>query len=57
MYLVNTRTNIFFAVNTLSHFMVELRHYHCVVAKHVLRYLHGTFGYGLRYILGVEVKL
>ena len=36
MYLVNTRPNIFFAVSTLSQFMVESRHVHWVAAKHVL---------------------
>jgi hypothetical protein len=44
MYLVNTRANICFAVNALSQFMVELRHVHWIVAKHVLRYLRGMIG-------------
>lgn len=57
MYLVNTRPYIFFMVSTLSQFMVELRHVHWVVAKRVLRYLHGTVGYGLRYVSGSEVNL
>jgi hypothetical protein len=35
-YLVNTRLDICFAMNTLSEFMVDLRHEHWVVAKHVL---------------------
>jgi hypothetical protein len=42
MYLVNTRPDICFAVNTLSQYMVEPRHVHWIVTKHVLRYLHGT---------------
>jgi hypothetical protein len=25
--------------------------------KHMLRYLHGTIGYGLRYVSGEDVKL
>jgi hypothetical protein len=37
--------------------MVEPRHYHWVAAKHVLRYLHGIVGYGLRYVSGGEVRL
>jgi len=57
MYLVNTRPDIFFAVNTLSQFMVEPRHYHWVAAKHVLRQLYGIIGYGLIYVSGDEVKL
>jgi hypothetical protein len=56
MYLVNTRTDICFAVNTLSRYIVEPRHVHLVAEKHVLRYLHGTVGYGLRYVSGSEVK-
>jgi hypothetical protein len=42
MYLVNTQLNICFNVNTLSQFHVEPRHENWVVAKHILRYLHGT---------------
>jgi hypothetical protein len=37
--------------------MVEPRHVHWIVAKHVLRYLHGTVGYGLRYVSDGDVKL
>jgi hypothetical protein len=57
MYLVNTRPNICFAVNTLSQYMVDPRHVHWIAVKHVLRYLHGTFGYGLRYVSDGGVKL
>jgi hypothetical protein len=49
MYLTNTRLDICFAVNTLSQFLVESRHVHLVVAKHVMRYLKGTIDYGLTY--------
>jgi hypothetical protein len=38
MYLVNTRPDIFFVVNTLSQFQVEPRQEHWIAAKHVLRY-------------------
>jgi hypothetical protein len=57
MYLVNSRPDICFAVDTLSQYMVEPRHVHLVATKHVLRYLHGTVGYGFRYVLDREVKL
>jgi hypothetical protein len=57
MYLVNTRPDICFAVSTLSQYMVEPRHVHWIAAKHVLRYLHGTVGYGLRYVSDGDVKL
>jgi len=42
MYLANTRPDICFVVNTLSHYMVETRCVHWIVAEHVLRYLKGT---------------
>jgi hypothetical protein len=57
MYLVNTRTNICFAVSTLSQIMVELRQVHWVAEKHVLRYLRGTIEYGLMYLGGDRVEL
>jgi hypothetical protein len=49
MYLVNTRPNIYFAVNTLRQFQVEPTHEHWIAAKHVLRYICGTIKYGLTY--------
>ena len=52
MFLVNTRLNVCFAVNTLSQHMVEPHHFHWVGAKNLLRYLRGTINHGLRYIVG-----
>ncbi|XP_059067748.1 secreted RxLR effector protein 161-like [Cryptomeria japonica] len=49
MYLVNTRPDICSAVNALSRFMCEPQEMHLVVAKHILRHLQGTIGYGLKY--------
>jgi hypothetical protein len=57
MYLVNTRSDICFTVNTLSRYMVEPRHVHWITTKHVLRYLHGTIGYGFKYVSDGAVKL
>ena len=57
MYLVNIRSNIYFAVNSLSQFMMESKRVHWVATKHVLRYLHGTVDYGLDYIQGDGVKV
>ena len=37
--------------------MVEPRHVHLIVAKHVLRYLKGTVDYGLQYVVDYEFKL
>jgi hypothetical protein len=49
MYLMNTRPDICFVVNTLSQFLVEPRRVHLVAAKHVMRYLKGIVDYGLSY--------
>jgi hypothetical protein len=56
MYLVNTRPDICFVVNTLSQFHMEPRHEHWIVAKHVLRYIHGTINYGLRYTASNDIQ-
>ena len=57
MYLVNTRPDICFAVNSLSQFMVEPRRVPWVAAKHVLCYLQVTLDYGLDYRHGDGVRL
>eukprot|EP00253_Pinus_taeda_P032732 PITA_32732 len=57
MYLVNTRPDICFAVNTMSQFMCKPRKVHWVAAKHILRYLQGTVDYGLDYRQGDGVRL
>jgi hypothetical protein len=57
MYLVNTRMDICFVVNTLIQYIVKPRHVHWIAGKHVFRYLNGTVGYGLRYVLDGDVKL
>jgi hypothetical protein len=49
MYLMNTKPEICFVVNTLSQFLVEPRHVHLVAAKHVMRYFKGTIDCGLSY--------
>jgi hypothetical protein len=52
MYLVNTRPDICFSVNTLSQYMVEPRSVHMVGVKHILRYVVGTMDFGLDYVRG-----
>ena len=49
MYLMNTRSNICFAVNTLSQYLGNPRCVHLIVAKHVMRYLKGTTNLGHYY--------
>ena len=57
MYLMNTKLDICFVVNALSQFMCEPRQIHWIAAKHVLKYLRGTMGYGLRYDSECDLKL
>ena len=40
-YLMNTRLDVCFAVNTLSQFLTYPRHVHLIAANHILRYLRG----------------
>ena len=57
MYLVNTRPDICYAVNTLSQFMVEPKRVHWVASKHVIRYLQGIIELGLKYTHSNDVRL
>ena len=57
MYLINTRLDIFFVVNTLSQFLMDLRHVHLMVAKHAVRYLKSTIDYGLKYEANPNINL
>lgn len=56
MYLVNTKPDICFAVNVLIQFHMEPKHDHWIVAKHTLRYLHGTIHHCLWYT-GNEIQV
>eukprot|EP00253_Pinus_taeda_P003306 PITA_03306 len=56
MFLVNSHPDICFSVNTLSQHIVEPHHILWIGAKNLLRYLHGTITYGLRYTAG-DVRL
>ena len=57
MYLMNTRPDICFAVNTLSQYLTDPRHVHLTAANHILRYLKGTVDYGLKYKTDQRIKL
>jgi hypothetical protein len=57
MYLVNTRPDICYAVSVLIQFMSHPRQTQWITAKHVLTYLRGTVGYGLRYASDVDMIL
>ena len=49
MYLKNMRLDIFFALNTLSQFLMDARHVHLMVSKDAVRYLKGIVDYGIKY--------
>lgn len=57
MYLVNTRMDIFFPMNTLIKFLVEPRNDNLIETKHVLKYLRGTINYRLRYVSNDYIQL
>ena len=57
MYLMNTRPNICFVVNTLSQFLKNLRHVHLIATKNILSYLKGTVDYGLKHAVNQNIKL
>ena len=49
MYLMNTRPDICFAMNTLIQFLIDAKNVHLIIAKHIMRYLRGIVDYGLKY--------
>ena len=57
MYLMNTRLDIFFVVNTLSQFLTDPRHVHLIAANHILRCLEVTVDYGLNYQVNQDINL
>ena len=57
MYLMNTRPDICFAVNTLSQLLTDPRNVHLIAAKHIPRYLRGTVDYGCKYESNQKINL
>ena len=57
IYLMNTRLDILFVMNTLIQFLIDQRHVHLIAAKHILMYLKGTVDYGLRYDVNQKINL
>jgi hypothetical protein len=55
MYLVINRLDICYVVSTLSQFMSQWIPTHWIVVKHVLRYLQGTIGHGMRYTSNIDM--
>ena len=57
MYLMNTRPDICFSMNTLSQFFTDPRHVFLITAKHIRRYLRGTIDYGLKYEVNQKINV
>ncbi len=57
MYVMITRHDICFTMNTLSQYLVEPRRVHLVVANHVMRYPKGSMDYGLSYSRDHDFRL
>ena len=57
MYMMNTRPDIFFVVNTLSQFLTNHRHVHNIASNHIPRYLKGIVDYGLKYDTNQNINL
>jgi hypothetical protein len=57
MYLVHTRPDNCYTVNSLSQFMCEPKHIHMVVAQHILIYVWRTIAYGIKYTYSGGVRL
>jgi hypothetical protein len=57
MYIVNTKLDIFYAMSALIQFMSHSRKTYWIFVKHVLRYLRGTIGHGIRYTSSIGIIL
>ncbi|KAK2980779.1 hypothetical protein RJ640_009564 [Escallonia rubra] len=57
MYLTATRPDLMFAASLLSRFMQSPSHFHLGGAKRVLKYIKGTFDYGIKYSKNSELRL
>ena len=49
MYLTTTRPNLVYNVSLISRYMAKPTKLHLQAAKRILRYLKGTFDYGIMY--------
>ena len=57
IYLTITRPNLVYAVHILSQFMQTPREEHMEAARHVLRFLKGTAGFGILLTASFEMNL
>jgi len=52
MYLMESRPDIMYNVSLISRYMAKPTELHLQAAKWILRYLKGTFDYGIMYKKG-----
>ena len=53
-FICNSRPDISYAVGLISRFMCNPRVSHMAAAKHILRYLKETTGYGLLFLVSLN---
>ena len=54
---MHTRTDLKYSVGVVSRYMQSSRESHEHAIKQILRYLHGTTSFGIKYELGNDMKL
>lgn len=47
--VVNTKPNIFFALNVVAEFCVALQEIHCSIVEHVFKYLWSIVDYSMKF--------
>ena len=57
IYLMNTRPEICFDVNTLSQFLTDPRHVHLIATNHILSYMKGIADHELKYEVDQIINL
>ncbi|KAD4584677.1 hypothetical protein E3N88_22278 [Mikania micrantha] len=57
MYLTVTRPDLMFAVGFIARFMTKPKEFHMQLAKRILRYVKGTFNFGITYSKSSTGKL
>ena len=57
LYLIASRPYISYAVGVCTHFKSYLRSSHIMVFKGILKYVHGTYDFGILYFFGINFSL
>ena len=57
IYATITRPDLSFSITVLSQYMADPKESHLKAAKRVLRYLKGTFNYGIEYVSACDLTL